>query len=202
MKKALIYIVAATLFVVFGYVLCTYRNKLCGKGNITHTDTTTVVVYDTISIRKPIHTTTMLMQTKRYPTANVPILLTTTDTMYVPYYVDSTLVIPIHQREYAGDNYRAWVSGFEARLDSISIFAPTTTQYIDRYIKPKNLFAVNAAVGIRYSLTTDVFAGLSLRYERYQKFAVEATTGISAGLQGAGLYIEGRISVPIFTAGH
>lgn len=202
MKKALIYIVAATLFVVFGYVLCTYRNKLCGKGDITHTDTTTVVVYDTISITKPIHTTTMLMQPKRYPAANVPILLTLTDTMYIPYYVDSTLVIPIHQREYEGDNYRAWVSGFEARLDSINVFAPVTTQYIDRYIKPKNLFAVNATAGIRYSRTTDMFTGLSLRYERYQKFTIEATTGISAGLHGAGLYIEGRISVPIFTAGH
>ena len=109
----------------------------------------------------------MLMQPKRYPAANVPILLTLTDTMYVPYYVNTTLVIPIHQQEYAGDNYRAWVSGFEARLDSINIFAPATTQYIDRYIKPKNLFAVNAAAGIRYSRTTDMFAGLSLRYERY-----------------------------------
>lgn len=201
MSRVIGYTIAAALLVVFGYVVGTYNNR-AGKGENTHTDTTTVVVYDTISITKPIHTTTMLMQPKRYPAANVPILLTLTDTMYIPYYVDSTLVIPIHQREYEGDNYRAWVSGFEARLDSINIFAPATTQYIDRYIKPKTLFAVNAAAGIRYSRTTDMFAGLSLRYERYKKFAVEATTGISAGLQGAGLYIEGRISVPIFTAGY
>ena len=201
MSRIIGYTIAAALLVVFGYVAGTYNNR-AGKGKSTYTDTTTVVVYDTISITKPIHTTTMLMQPKRYPAANVPILLTLTDTMYIPYYVDSTLVIPIHQQEYAGDNYRAWVSGFEARLDSINIFAPATTQYIDRYIKPKNLFAVNAAAGIRYSRTTDMFAGLSLRYERYQKFTIEATTGVSAGLQGAGLYIEGRISVPLFTAGY
>ena len=201
MSRVIGYTIAAALLVVFGYVAGTYNNR-AGKGKSTYTDTTTVVVYDTISITKPIHTTTMLMQPKRYPAANVPILLTLTDTMYIPYYVDSTLVIPIHQREYEGDNYRAWVSGFEARLDSINIFAPATTQYIDRYIKPKNLFAVNAAAGIRYSRTTDMFAGLSLRYERYKKLAIEAGTGLIVGQQGAGLYIEGRISVPIFTAGY
>lgn len=201
MSRIIGYTIAAALLVVFGYVVGTYNNR-AGKGKSTYTDTTTVVVYDTISITKPIHTTTMLMQPKRYPAANVPILLTLTDTMYVPYYVDTTLVIPIHQQEYAGDNYRAWVSGFEARLDSINIFAPATTQYIDRYIKPKNLFAVNAAAGIRYSRTTDMFAGVSLRYERYKKLAIEAGTGLIVGQQGAGLYIEGRISVPIFTAGH
>ncbi len=200
MSKILGYTIAAALLVVVGYVAGTYNNR-AGKGTSTYTDTTTVVVYDTIRISSPA-----MQQSKptprRYFTKAVPTLLAISDTIEIPYYLDTTLVIPIHQHEYAGDNYRAWVSGFEARLDSISIFAPATTQYIDRYIKPKSLFTVNAAAGIRHSLTTDVFAGLSLRYERYQKFAVEATTGISAGLQGAGLYIEGRISVPIFTAGH
>ncbi len=200
MSKILGYTIAAALLVVVGYVAGTYNNR-AGKGTSTYTDTTTVVVYDTIRISSPA-----MQQSKptprRYFTKAVPTLLAISDTIEIPYYLDTTLVIPIHQHEYAGDNYRAWVSGFEARLDSINIFAPTTTQYIDRYIKPKSLFTVNAAAGIRHSLTTDVFAGLSLRYERFQKFAVEVTTGISAGLQGAGLYIEGRISVPIFTAGH
>lgn len=200
MSRIIGYTIAAALLVVFGYVAGTYNNR-AGKGKGTYTDTTTVVVYDTIRISSPARQQSKPTP-RRYFTKTVPTLLAISDTIEIPYYLDTTLVIPIHQHEYAGDNYRAWVSGFEARLDSISIFAPATTQYIDRYIKPKNLFAVNAAAGIRYSLTTDVFAGLSLRYERYQKFAVEATTGISAGLQGAGLYIEGRISVPIFTAGH
>lgn len=200
MSRIIGYTIAAALLVVFGYVAGTYNNR-AGKGKSTYTDTTTVVVYDTIRISSPARQQSKPTP-RRYFTKTVPTLLAISDTIEIPYYLDTTLVIPIHQHEYAGDNYRAWVSGFEARLDSISIFAPATTQYIDRYIKPKNLFAVNAAAGIRYSLTTDVFAGLSLRYERYQKFAAEVTTGISAGLQGAGLYIEGRISVPIFTAGH
>lgn len=200
MSRIIGYTIAAALLVVFGYVVGTYNNR-AGKGENTHTDTTTVVVYDTIRISSPSRQQSKPTP-RRYFTKTVPTLLAISDTIEIPYYLDTTLVIPIHQHEYAGDNYRAWVSGFEARLDSINIFAPATTQYIDRYIKPKNLFAVNAAAGIRYSRTTDMFAGLSLRYERYQKFTIEATTGISAGLQGAGLYIEGRISVPIFTAGY
>lgn len=200
MSRIIGYTIAAALLVVFGYVVGTYNNR-AGKGENTHTDTTTVVVYDTIRISSPARQQSKPTP-RRYFTKTVPTLLAISDTIEIPYYLDTTLVIPIHQHEYAGDNYRAWVSGFEARLDSINIFAPATTQYIDRYIKPKNLFAVNAAAGIRYSRTTDMFAGLSLRYERYQKFTIEATTGISAGLQGAGLYIEGRISVPIFTAGY
>lgn len=200
MSRVIGYTIAAALLVVFGYVVGTYNNR-AGKGENTYTDTTTVVVYDTIRISSPARQQSKPTP-RRYFTKTVPTLLAISDTIEIPYYLDTTLVIPIHQHEYAGDNYRAWVSGFEARLDSISIFAPATTQYIDRYIKPKNLFAVNATAGIRYSRTTDMFAGLSLRYERYQKFTIEATTGISAGLQGAGLYIEGRISVPLFTAGH
>ena len=200
MSRIIGYTIAAALLVVFGYVVGTYNNR-AGKGENTHTDTTTVVVYDTIRISSPARQQSKPTP-RRYFTKTVPTLLAISDTIEIPYYLDTTLVIPIHQHEYAGDNYRAWVSGFEARLDSINIFAPATTQYIDRYIKPKNLFAVNAAAGIRYSRTTDMFAGLSLRYERYQKFTIEATTGISAGLQGAGLYIEGRISVPLFTAGY
>jgi len=200
MSRIIGYTIAAALLVVFGYVAGTYNNR-AGKGKSTYTDTTTVVVYDTIRISLPARQQSKPTP-RRYFTKTVPTLLAISDTIEIPYYLDTTLVIPIHQQEYAGDNYRAWVSGFEARLDSINIFAPATTQYIDRYIKPKNLFAVNAAAGIRYSRTTDMYAGLSLRYEHYKKFSLEASTGITAGTQGAGIYVEGRINIPIFTAGY
>ena len=200
MSRIIGYTIAAALLVVFGYVVGTYNNR-AGKGKSTYTDTTTVVVYDTIRISLPARQQSKPTP-RRYFTKTVPTLLAISDTIEIPYYLDTTLVIPIHQQEYAGDNYRAWVSGFEARLDSINIFAPATTQYIDRYIKPKNLFAVNAAAGIRYSRTTDMYAGLSLRYEHYKKFSLEASTGITAGTQGEGIYVEGRINIPIFTAGY
>lgn len=39
------------------------------------------------------------------------------DTIYVP--------VPITQKEYASENYRAWVSGYNAALDSIDVFPKT-----------------------------------------------------------------------------
>ncbi len=41
----------------------------------------------------------------------------------IPPEIDSMAVeIPITQREYEGDDYHAWVSGYAPRLDSISVF--------------------------------------------------------------------------------
>lgn len=39
------------------------------------------------------------------------------DTIYVP--------VPITQKEYVSDNYHAWVSGYNAALDSIDVFPKT-----------------------------------------------------------------------------
>lgn len=200
MSKILGYTIAAALLVVVGYVAGTYNNR-AGKGKSTYTDTTTVVVYDTIHISSPARQQSKPTP-RRYFTKAVPTLLAISDTIEIPYYLDTTLVIPIHQHEYAGDNYRAWVSGFEARLDSINIFAPVTTHYIEKRIEPKNLFTVNTMAGIHYNRTSEVFAGVSLRYERYKKLAIEAGTGLIVGQQGAGIYVEGRIIIPIFAAGY
>lgn len=46
------------------------------------------------------------------------------DTIYVP--------VPITQKEYVSDNYRAWVSGYNAALDSIDVFPKTV--YITKKI--------------------------------------------------------------------
>lgn len=46
------------------------------------------------------------------------------DTIYVP--------VPITQKEYVSENYRAWVSGYNADLDSIDVFPKTV--YITKKI--------------------------------------------------------------------
>ena len=46
------------------------------------------------------------------------------DTIYVP--------VPVTQKEYVSENYRAWVSGYNAALDSIYVFPKTV--YITRTI--------------------------------------------------------------------
>ena len=46
------------------------------------------------------------------------------DTVYIP--------VPITQKEYVSESYRAWVSGYNAALDSIDVF--TKTVYVTKTI--------------------------------------------------------------------
>lgn len=39
----------------------------------------------------------------------------------------ATVQIPIEQRQYTGENYEAWVSGYHSQLDSLRIYADTKT---------------------------------------------------------------------------
>ena len=64
--------------------------------------------------------------------------------------VDSVEVeLPIEQKEYGDSTYRAWVSGFDARLDSIYIYQPiryitiTTTKEPSRWS-----WGIQAGMGI------------------------------------------------------
>lgn len=82
---------------------------------------------------------------------------------------DSAMVIlPAMQRVYADSLYVAYVSGFEPRLDSISIKVPhiytTITKTVD---KPARRWAVGPTIGAGYGITgkqADVFVGLSVTY--------------------------------------
>ncbi len=201
MKKIVGYIITAAVFVVLGYVAGMSNLLKIGLLNgrkINHSDTTTVVVYDTLHVVTPAIRAEYALS-RQFVTTRVPILLTITDTMRVPYYVDSTLVVPIRQREYAGENYRAFVSGFEPHLDSINIYSPRTTQYIEHQTTPRNTFSVNTAAGMTYTQAAAVYAGMSLQYQRRDAFSIEVTAGITAGAQQkAGFYVNAQLSVPIF----
>jgi hypothetical protein len=201
MKKITGYIITAAVFVALGYVAGMSNLLKIGLLNgqkINHSDTTTVVVYDTLRVVLPSASAEHTMP-RPFITKRVPVLLAITDTMRVPYYVDSTLVVPIRQREYAGDNYRAFVSGFDPHLDSINIFAPRTTQYVEHYTEPRNAFSVNTAAGMTYTQAAAVYAGMSLQYQRRDAFGIEVTAGITAGAQQkAGFYVNAQLSVPIF----
>lgn len=39
----------------------------------------------------------------------------------------ATVEIPIEQKQYTGENYEAWVSGYQPQLDSLRIYADTKT---------------------------------------------------------------------------
>lgn len=74
------------------------------------------------------------------------------DTIYVP--------VPVTQKEYVSENYRAWVSGYNAALDSIYVFPKTV--YITR-TKPARKwgFGVVGGYGIgRYGFSPYVGVGV------------------------------------------
>ena len=88
----------------------------------------TVIKYDTIRTTGPQAEKIIPVAVKKF--ATVPTLLTITDTIKVPYYVRDTLMIPIEQKYYTTDAYKAWVSGYNPRLDSIVVYNTHTLSQI------------------------------------------------------------------------
>ncbi len=88
----------------------------------------TVIKYDTIRIAEPQAEKIIPVEVRKFTT--VPTLLTITDTIKVPYYVRDTLMIPIEQKYHQGESYKAWVSGYNPRLDSIVVYNTHTLSQI------------------------------------------------------------------------
>lgn len=78
---------------------------------------------------------------------------------------DSTAVeIPITQKRYEGTDYCAYVSGYEASLDSIFVYARTTT-IRERSTKPPDKWHIGVTAG--YGFTTkgmQPYVGIGLTY--------------------------------------
>ena len=101
----------------------------------------TVIKYDTIRIAEPQAEKIIPVAVKKFTT--VPTLLTITDTIKVPYYVRDTLMIPIEQKYYVGESYKAWVSGYNPKLDSIVVYN-THTLSINKENRARNELCVDA----------------------------------------------------------
>lgn len=88
----------------------------------------------------------------------VPIrrMLQTTDTMR-----DSVEVyVPIRQVEYRDTAYRAWVSGYDVRLDSIEVYRPTIT--VTRW-KHKR-WGLGVQVGVGWNGKIEPYVGVGVSY--------------------------------------
>ena len=126
----------------------------------------TIIKYDTIRITEPQAEKIIPVEVRKFTT--VPTLLTITDTIKVPYYVRDTLMIPIEQRYYAGESYKAWVSGYNPRLDSIVVY--NTIQTISQI---KGKYAENRlSIEARFLAAPDLFLpSIGARYTRGGLFA-------------------------------
>ena len=126
----------------------------------------TVIKYDTIRITEPQAEKIIPVEVRKFTT--VPTLLTITDTIKVPYYVRDTLMIPIEQKYYRGESYKAWVSGYNPRLDSIVVY--NTIQTISQI---KGKYAENRlSIEARFLAAPDLFLpSIGARYTRGGLFA-------------------------------
>ena len=122
MKNTLNYLGVLLVGIIIG-IVCSIvvRSKLA-------TPIQTIIKYDTIRITEPQAEKIIPVAVKKF--ATVPTLLTISDTIKVPYYVRDTLMIPIEQRYYTTDAYKAWVSGYNPRLDSIVVYNTHTLSQI------------------------------------------------------------------------
>lgn len=118
--------------------------------------TTVLTVRDTVAVVEPRERTRWRVRT---------------DTVYLPAVsgADSVaVVLPVEQNVYCGDGYRAWVSGYGSRLDSLSFTHSTFRAAVAQPVRQKP-FTVGIQAG--YGITPKGFApyigvgvGYSIRF--------------------------------------
>jgi hypothetical protein len=138
MKNTLNYLGVLLVGIIIG-IVCSIvvRSHLTNPIRKVITDTTTVIKYDTIRIAEPQAEKIIPVAVKKFTT--VPTLLTISDTIKVPYYVRDTLMIPIEQKFYQGESYKALVSGYNPKLDSIVVFNTHTLSTIKEKVANNEL---------------------------------------------------------------
>lgn len=174
---AVLFVLLAITFVA-GYYVATKTQLAVER------DTTTYV--DTIPYYKPVPKDSTVI---KYVTRTLPVKgrdnITTnkTDTFLAGTYaqtdgeiipplcasVDSdsaAVAIPITQKRYEGDDYLAYVSGYEPNLDSIFVF-PKTTVIRERSYKPCNKWHIGITGGYGYgfrSKQAEPYIGIGITY--------------------------------------
>lgn len=115
-SKSLLRIAAAIFLTVAAFWNCPRHTQERPTGSESTTKADTVFIRDTFLIRQPAPsakriTDTLLLTVTQTDT------LTILDTLYIS--------LPREQKEYSGDDYRAWVSGYRPQLDSLQIYPQT-----------------------------------------------------------------------------
>ena len=142
----------------------------------------TVVVWDTLKWVEPMPTDSVVTGVVRVPIVipSEPNLPSDTVLVYEPRKLDSILggqnmgkfgvsdtvwaTVPRTQKRYEDSTYTAWVSGYEARLDSIEVYRNTVfvTKSEEGRVKNKRVF-LGLTGGFGYGVFTrkpDVFVGI------------------------------------------
>lgn len=152
----------------------------CGKPVVVDVKRDTVVVYDTIPDIMPKAKDSVIT---RYVTRYLPVVkpVGITDTLTMWSHDTVAVEVPITSKHYGGDNYDAWVSGYEPSLDSIMIYQ--RTEYITETItsmKPPNKWELDGMAVVNYNIKTQKYTpyiGGELTYKPSR-----LQVGVQAGL--------------------
>lgn len=118
---------------------------------ITQTDTLTVTRTDTIKITKVKEVKRRVVDT---------ILVPVKDTILIN---DTTFIqLPREQKIYQNDNYKAWVSGYKPRLDSIETYQKTIERIVTQTRKSNSGWGIMGGVsmtpqGLQPSITVGYY---------------------------------------------
>lgn len=136
--------VVASIWVVITAVLCIISYNNGASTAVVLCDTIEVVKWDTIVRTQPVVVENKALELKAY---RVKLLGRIEPTDSICDSVDVEL--PISQKVYEDSLYRAWVSGFDAKLDSIELYQPTRYITITTEREPsKWSFGLQGGVGI------------------------------------------------------
>lgn len=107
-------------------------------------------IRDTVTVREPVFVTETAVRTD---TVWLPVVRTRTDTVLLtsdgP--KDSAwAVVPITQKVYADSTYRAWVSGYNPRLDSIQVYRQTIVTTETETVVRKRRIGIGVQAGYGY----------------------------------------------------
>lgn len=159
---------AAFLLILAGIVLgAGVTHCIHSQLSILTTDTTSVIVRDTIHYRVPVAYDSVVTQ---YKTKYVKIQQTITDSVIV-YAGDSIPVeLPVTQKVYRDSLYEAWISGYEPQLDSINVFSRTITNTINKSVPTKAKrwgLGIQVGVGVTPS-KIEPYVGVGVSYNILQ----------------------------------
>lgn len=163
----------------------------------------TVTITDTVVqyTPKPVSVERVRTEYKWLPVVRTD---TVTRTDYIAYHDTALVEVPITSKHYHGENYDAYVSGYEASLDSIKVYQKETviTETITR-MKPPNRLSLDIEAGADYmtqakDMSTFAFGDLTYRIKD-SRFAIGLRGGIvKMPTDKSQMFVGGVVKLRIF----
>ena len=154
--KNLVIILLIFLLVILFFGVIHYRHKYYQVVDAPFSSDTIKLV-DTIRVEIPVPKEIKVVKT---------------DTVYLPSIDEkdsANVLLPITEKVYGDSTFRAVISGYNPRLESLTFYPTTTTITEKKVIKTsENGFKISPSIGVGYGVihnNIDMYVGLSLRYE-------------------------------------